>query len=160
LQSLHQGYARLMEAADRAAQAEWGSRLVALAAFGSVARGTPRFDSDLDLLAVLSPAPAGRYARWLEAEEVKRRCAPTLAELTHYGLAAELSLLIKSEEQLEAGFPLLLDMVEDAHILEDSSGVLAKRLQRLSERLKAAGARRIWTGNAWHWDLGSGEFEL
>jgi hypothetical protein len=31
--------------------------------------------------------------------------------------------------------------------------VLAARLQALRERLAEPGARRIWRGKAWYWDL-------
>jgi hypothetical protein len=47
----------------------------------------------------------------------------------------------------------MLDMVEDALILHDRQGFMKRRLTRLEERLKVLGARRIWRGNAWFWDL-------
>jgi hypothetical protein len=44
-------------------------------------------------------------------------------------------------------------MVEDARILFDPEGFLAGHLGRLGARLKQLGARRIWRGNAWYWEL-------
>ena len=44
-------------------------------------------------------------------------------------------------------------MVEDARILHDANGFLAARLDRLRARLRELGARRIWRGNAWYWEL-------
>jgi hypothetical protein len=61
--------------------------------------------------------------------------------------------IFKTTADLEYGSPLFLDMVDDARILYDPDGVLARRLERLRERLRQLGARRIWLGNAWYWDL-------
>lgn len=157
---LHQQFERLAVASCEAARETFGDNLVALAVFGSVGRGTPRFDSDLDLLGVLETAPRQRRDRWLLAEGMAEHLRPLQVELAGQGVNAELSLILKSRAELAAGFPLLLDMVDDGVILTDPGGVLAARLALLRQRLTAAGARRIWVGNAWHWDLGSGAFEI
>ncbi len=157
---LHQQFERLAVASCKAARETFGDNLVALAVFGSVGRGTPRFDSDLDLLGVLETAPRQRRDRWLLAEGMGEHLRPLQVELAGQGVNAELSLVLKSRAELVAGFPLLLDMVDDGVILTDPYGVLAARLALLRQRLTAAGARRIWVGNAWHWDLGSGAFEI
>ena len=58
--------------------------------------------------------------------------------------------MFKTPAELGQSSPLLLDMTEDARILHDrNAGVL----QRLKRRLDELGARRIWRGNAWIWDL-------
>jgi len=41
----------------------YGPRLVSVAVFGSVGRGTPRQDSDIDVLIVARDLPRGRTAR-------------------------------------------------------------------------------------------------
>ena len=45
------------------AGATTGARLMALAVYGSVGRGTPRWDSDVDLLVVANGLPHGRFPR-------------------------------------------------------------------------------------------------
>jgi hypothetical protein len=47
----------------------------------------------------------------------------------------------------------MLDMVDDLVILKDPQGVLGEAMDRLRRRLAALGAKRIWRGNAWYWDL-------
>jgi hypothetical protein len=37
--------------------------------------------------------------------------------------------------------------------LVDRGGFLTHAFERLRERLTKLGARRIWRGNAWFWDL-------
>ena len=44
-------------------------------------------------------------------------------------------------------------MVEDARIVLDRDGFFAGVLDRLRGRLHALGARRVWRGTRWYWDL-------
>jgi hypothetical protein len=44
-------------------------------------------------------------------------------------------------------------MVDDARVLYDRDGVFAAARAGWRERLARLGARRIWRGNAWLWDL-------
>jgi hypothetical protein len=55
--------------------------------------------------------------------------------------------------ELAHGTLLLLDMVDDARVLFDDTECLGHALERVRQRLHALGARRIWMGNAWVWDL-------
>lgn len=131
----------------------YGPRLVACAVFGSVGRSTPREDSDVDLLIVARALPAGRFRRMAEFAGVEEEVASLLAPRVAGAARIELSPVFRTPEELEAGSPLFLDLVEDARILWDPQGVLAGFLDGLRARLAALGARRIWRGNAWYWDL-------
>ena len=53
----------LLAAVLAACRQHYGERLVSLAVFGSVGRGVPRPDSDVDLLIVARDLPRGRVAR-------------------------------------------------------------------------------------------------
>ncbi|MGB9723390.1 MAG: nucleotidyltransferase domain-containing protein [Chloroflexia bacterium] len=144
----------LLEALLRTCRRYYGPRLVALAVFGSLGRGTAGPESDVDLLLVCRDLPSGRIPRVEEfCAQVEPALGPLLAQLAAGGIHTRLSPVFKTPEELEAGSPLLLDMVEDAVILYDPGGVLAGRLQRLRERLAELGARRIWRGEQWYWDL-------
>jgi uncharacterized protein len=44
-------------------------------------------------------------------------------------------------------------MVEDARVLYDKGDFFVRQLARLRQRLTELGAKRIWKGNAWYWDL-------
>lgn len=135
-------------------KAFYGERLVSLVVFGSVARDAQRFDSDLDLLVIAEGLPKGRVKRIGEFEVVEERLAPFLKSLEqNHGINTYISAMIKSPEEAEKGSFLFLDMVEDARILFDRDGFFTRRLDRLRKRLKELGAKRIWRGNAWYWDL-------
>lgn len=128
-------------------QKHYEERLISLAVFGSVGRGTARPDSDIDLLLVIKDLPTRRIARVREFAAIE----------TALGIPAEsrmeISPIFRTPEEIERGSPLLLDMVEDARVFFDRDGFLKSALKDLKERLQKLGARRIWQGNAWYWDL-------
>jgi len=65
-----------------------------------------------------------------------------------------MSPVLRTPEQLAIASPLLLDLTEDAVILEDRDGMLAAALDELRRRLGRLGSRRVWTGpDEWYWDL-------
>ncbi|WP_018289758.1 nucleotidyltransferase family protein [Verrucomicrobium sp. 3C] len=134
----------------------YGPRLFALAVFGSVGRAKMRPDSDIDFLVVADPLPRGRMARVAEWEPVEQELAPALEEARAHGVLTEWSPLFKTPEELEAGSPILFDMTEDARILWDPQRVLEAALRQMKQRLARNGARRIWSGNAWYWELKPG----
>jgi predicted nucleotidyltransferase len=149
--SIGQDLKHVFSALRRACEEVYGERLISLAVFGSVGRETARPDSDVDLLLIADPLPTGRMRRIEEFEEVERRVRDLLgAEATG---VPPLSPVFKTPEEADHGSPLFLDMTEDARLLVDRGGFFAATLERLRQRLAQLGARRIWLGNAWYWDL-------
>jgi len=146
-------YDALLDALLAELQAHYGRRLVACAVFGSVGRGTPRHDSDVDVLVVARELPRGRTARVEEFLPVESRLESWLTTTDGLVGPAMLSPVFKTLAEVEAGSPLFLDMVDDARILYDPDGFLRRYLDGFRQRLQALGARRIWLGNAWYWEL-------
>jgi len=134
-------------------QRHYGDRLVTVAVYGSVGRGTMRSDSDVDLLVIARELPHGRRKRREEFACVKEALNETFRALRARGIQTELMPVIKSPEEAEIGSPLFFDMVDDARVLYDRDGFFARRLERLRTRLNELGARRIWRGKVWYWDL-------
>lgn len=135
----------------RACEEVYGERLIAVVIFGSTGRGTARPDSDIDLLLISESLPNGRVRRVEEFEEVERRFGRLLPP--DLGAVPPLSPVLKTPEEVGHGSPLFLDMTEDARILFDRESYFARELDRLRRRLAQLGARRVWLGNAWYWDL-------
>jgi predicted nucleotidyltransferase len=131
----------------------YGDRLVSLVLFGSVARGSSGPESDIDLLVVAEGLPDGRVPRAHDFSAIERSLAADLAEARRAGWAVELSPVFKTPAEVRQGSALFLDMVDDARILEDRDAFMRHALTALRGRLAALGARRIWRGNAWYWDL-------
>jgi hypothetical protein len=146
-------YKALVDALREACVAHYGDRLVSLAVFGSVGRGTPRADSDVDALIVAERLPRGRIARVTEFAAVESALAAAVSQARRSGLAPEWSPVFKTPAEVGMGSPLFLDMIDDARILVDREGFLRLALDRFSRRLALLGARRVWRGSAWYWDL-------
>ena len=130
-------------------QSFYGDRLVSLVVFGSVGRGTPRPDSDIDLLVVADPLPDGRIPRVREFDTVER----SVASGGPANSAHRLSPIFKTPTEVRRGSPLFLDMLDDGRLLFDRGGFFASELAALKERLEKLGSKRIWKDDAWYWDL-------
>lgn len=151
--TMHPIYDRLIDAVLRQCQQHYGARLVSVAAFGSVGRGTPMPDSDIDLLIVAEELPRGRLARSDDFIAVENAMSPDLTRAYALGLHPSLSPIFKTPEEVAAGSPLFLDMIDDARIVFDPNGFLSQSLRAFAARLARLGARRIWRDNTWYWDL-------
>jgi len=131
----------------------YADKLVSIALFGSVARRTARPDSDVDLFLVIEGLPEGRRARLESFDRVERGLASEIASLAERGITVELSVVLRTPADLAIASPLMLDLTEDAVLLEDRGGVCGRALEDLRGRLRRLGSRRIWTGTSWYWDL-------
>ena len=146
-------FERIIVELPRACRQVYGQRLRALAVFGSVARGTPRPDSDIDLLLVVEDLPPGRRARMDEFEAVDRLLDPLLSAAQAQGVYTTLSPILKTPLELDRGSLLDLDLIDEARILIDPDQVLQRHLQTLSARLAALGARKVHRGGGYYWEL-------
>jgi predicted nucleotidyltransferase len=148
-----QTYRRLVGRCLEEARRAYGERLVTFAVFGSVGRGTPRPDSDIDLLLVVEGLPRGRLRRMDTFEPVEAAVEADLQAARSEGVCASLSPVLLTPEEAARGIPLFLDMTEDAQVLYDRGGFFEGVLSRLRQRLRELGARRIPYGGAWYWRL-------
>ncbi|MCI4369516.1 MAG: nucleotidyltransferase domain-containing protein [Thermoplasmata archaeon] len=134
----------------------YAGQVIAIALFGSAARGTDSPESDLDLLVLVdrrtaSPmddartrARIGRLSAGARMEEWETR--------RHFH---QVQVVIAIPSDLDRPGPLFLDLSQDAHVLWDPSGVLARGLRRFAARLRSAGARRRHSSQlGTYWDLG------
>ncbi len=150
---MHTAYGELLADLVTACRCHYGDKLLAVAVYGSVGRGMPRPDSDVDLLMVADGLADRHSLRLRDFRAVEDALVPRLAAAEAAGLHPELSPVLMTRAELERGSMLLLDMTEDARLLFDAEGCLGRALDRLRGRLRELGSRRVWLGNAWYWDL-------
>lgn len=158
-------FEEILQNALKAISKLYRQNLVSVAVFGSVARGTPGPESDIDLLIVCQELPQGIRKRINDFLEVEKELEPLLREAGKKGVHVEISPILKTIEEVKAGSWLFLDFVEEARIIYDKGSFFSTFLESLQVRLKKLGARRIKRGDRWYWvlkpDLKPGEvFEV
>lgn len=146
-------FERIVSGLVPACEAVYGVRLVSVALFGSVARGTMRPDSGIDLLIVADSLPNGCLERAREFDAVEMRLKPVLDEAWRAGVTTCLSSIFKTPAELYRGSFLFLDLTDQARLLYDRHGTLRAYLDDLACRLKAMGARRLYKGGGYYWLL-------
>ncbi len=148
-----EAFETIVRALPAACRAVYGDRLQSVAIYGSVARGTMRPDSDLDVLIVAEDLAPSRAARMDEFERIDRLLAEHLAAARAAGVHTTVMPVLKTPAELRAGSFLFLDMTDQARILYDRQRVLATYLDELGAKLRALGARRVPFGGGYYWEL-------
>lgn len=149
------GFDGLTQALTEAIKSYYGSRLVSLAVFGSVARRTPGPASDVDFLVVASPLPDGRTRRMKEFDPIEATLGRHLDALDRAGVHTRLSPVFRTpSEVVQYGGPIFLDMTEQVIILYDHHDFLGNYLTQLRSALAAKGARKLLWRGVPYWDLG------
>jgi len=134
-------------------RAALGDDLVAVAAFGSVARGTAGTASDLDLYVVTRPRESLSLDPRLD-DRWRVRETPEYRQLERAGYRPDPRPIFHTVEQLKGHPWILLDIADHGVILHDPEGVLATELEAVRARLRALGSKRIERPDGtWYWDL-------
>jgi hypothetical protein len=148
-----EAFEEIVQALPAACLAVYGERLRSVALYGSVARGTMRPDSDVDVLIVVERLAPSRSARMDEFEGVDQHLSGKVAAARERGVDTIVIPTIKTPDELRAGSMLYLDMVTEARILLDREHLLRRYLDDLGRRLRAMGARRVPFGGSYYWEL-------
>lgn len=148
-----EAFEEIVQALPAACATVYGERLHSVAIYGSVARGTMRPDSDIDVLIVADALADSRAARMDEFEHIDRLLADRIAAARVAGVHTVVIPTLKTPDELRAGSPLYLDMTDQARILHDRRGLLRDYLDDLARRLQALGARRVPFGGSYYWEL-------
>lgn len=93
----------------------FGSNLISLVLFGSVARGTAGEDSDIDLLIILEDAPDSYYRRLEPVVDIELKLREEVFETT--GAAPVFSSIILSKQEAMENRNIFLDMLDASKIL-------------------------------------------
>ena len=137
-------------------QEQMGDRLLAVALYGSIARGQGEPTSDIDLLIVV------RGDR-LEMEERYDPALDALKETPEYKALVQpdawiwpaISPFIIDEDYLRRETPwLFLEIQDHGIILYDREGFLAWKLDQVRQRMRELGSEKVMMPDGtWYWDL-------
>ena len=128
-------------------------RLVSVALFGSVARGTANGHSDIDLFVVIKDLPAGAFSRREVVEPVHQALLPELQTLLQANIYTDLIEVLRTPEEAGRFHLLYLDMMLEAQLIYDRDGFMEDRLASVRERANELGAIRRQIGDISYWDL-------
>ncbi len=128
-------------------------RIVSVVLFGSVARGEARPSSDIDLLIIAEPLPAGQFARKALFADADAVFEADLTAAAHAGIDGRLARIVRTPREARRFIPLYLDLTEDAVLLHDRDAFFANVLESVRGSLRRLGARRVREGSTWYWDL-------
>ncbi len=132
-------------------------RLKSFIVYGSVARGTARENSDLDLL-VISEEFSGSVGRRIELllKIARKEAGDELHFLRSQGYNTSLSFYPLKPAEIRRLPLILLDLVEEAKIVYDEDRFFELVLLELRQKLIEMKAKKIETGRGWYWDLKPG----
>lgn len=127
--------------------------LLACTLFGSVAREAARKESDIDLIILLRQKTAE-----IDKKIVKVLIAaedwPEKVSLKKKKISANLSLIIKTEDELKEDPLILLDILDQGKILFDPQKKFIEILERFKFKLAKLGTRKVTLDDGtWYWDL-------
>ncbi len=129
-----------------------GDDLVAIALFGSAARGQARPDSDLDLYVVTRRSTLGDSRLRGMWERIDG--SAEYQALVRAGYQPTPSPVPHTVEDLARHPWILLDIVHHGLILHDPEEVLERELKAVRRRMAELGSRRIELADgSWYWDL-------
>ena len=133
-------------------RAALGDDLVAIALFGSVARGEARPDSDLDLYVVTRRPVVGDPRLRPMWERID--ASPEYQALVAAGYQPALSPVLHTVEDLRRHSWILLDITHHGIVLYDPASVLERELNAVRGRMAELGSRRVELADgSWYWDL-------
>jgi predicted nucleotidyltransferase len=142
-------YKQLLNKFKRKLLARFKDKLVSLVLFGSVARGTARKESDIDLLIILKDAPDSYYERLKPVVEIELEMRKNVI-----GMPPIFSSMILSLDEAKQNRNIFLDMIDHSVILYDTNDFFKNRLSELKNRLDQLGSKKIiLEDSTWYWNL-------
>jgi predicted nucleotidyltransferase len=139
-------------------KANFKDNLCSAILYGSVAKGTARRDSDIDVCLIFKGLPRSRYKRTLLISPLLQTLREKEGYKTLYndGYLPEITPILYTVEEMQDTRPIFLDIVEDGIILLDD-GTSKKKLQELKQRMEELGTHKVVLENGdYYWVLKPG----
>jgi len=131
----------------------FGDDVLSVALFGSIARGTAKKDSDIDLLIIHNEVSCDPLKKFVDMQlEIENGIAYN--ELRAKDFYPCLSPIFMTPDEVSIKPLILLDIMDHGLILKDENGILLDKIQKLKKRLEELGSQKIvFEDSSWAWDL-------
>lgn len=128
-------------------------KILAIVVFGSVARGTTRKDSDIDILILLESKEKPVLGKLLKINIDSYNWSENQRFLEE-DIYTKIFAIKETERELRDNPLILLDILDHGVILYDPQDKLENLLSDLDKKLKSLGAKKIvFSDGKWCWDL-------
>ncbi|MFX0163484.1 MAG: nucleotidyltransferase domain-containing protein, partial [Candidatus Hodarchaeota archaeon] len=128
--------------------------LVSFALYGSIARGTAKPESDLDILLISDDFEGSIASRIDKLVKVENKVEEEIFWLMKHEIYPVVSFYPIRRVEAEQLPLLFLDLIEDAKIIYDEDSFLRNLLNNLQAKLVTLGAKKVNLGDgSWYWDL-------
>jgi predicted nucleotidyltransferase len=135
-------------------RARLGEQLLAVALYGSLARGQGRPTSDMDLLIVYRGDRMAVFDQFMDMLLYDLVDTLEWMELRREGLKPDPYPVFFNEAELADTPWLLLDIQDHGIILYDPHAILQRKFESLRRRLTELGSRKVvLQDGSWYWDL-------
>lgn len=123
---------------------EFKENIVSAVLYGSVARGTARKESDIDVCLVFRHLPESRHKRTILIFPVIKaiRERESYQLLYRDGYLPEVSPILYTLEEIENTRPVFLDMVDEGIVLFDD-GTWNRKILNLRHRMEELGTKKV-----------------
>jgi predicted nucleotidyltransferase len=148
----YEDYKQILDSFKQSLLERFSSNLISLVLFGSVARGSAKQESDIDLLIILKDAPDSYYKCLEPVVDIELKLRKEAFETT--GTTAMFSSIILSKKEAMQNRNIFLDMLDASIILYDKGDFFKNRLKDLEKRLLKLGSKKvILEDKTWYWNL-------
>lgn len=148
----YKDYKQILSKFKQLLQEKFSDNLISLVLFGSVARGTAKQESDIDLLIIVKDAPEVYYKRLEPVIDIELKLREEAFETT--GAALMFSSMVLSKEEAMENRNIFLDMIDTSIILYDKNNFFKNRLKELKKRLLQLGSKKVvLEDQTWYWNL-------
>ena len=133
-------------------------KLISIILFGSLARGTVKEYSDIDLLVVADPIPQDYSDRVKIVSRIIDEVGGVRLKLWRdKGIYPLIDVILLNRDEAKLSHPFYLDMVRDAIIIYDKDSFMEKRIDSIRRRLDELGSVRVQLPNGrYYWILKPG----
>src|SRR3972149_4327380 len=129
-------------------------KLISLVLYGSVARGTAKQDSDIDIILIIDNLSYKESMNRFLLVEQKLKESQEFISIKESGYSPEIRPILFSQEEASESRYIFLDIVNDGIILYDKNDFFKKRLEKLKKKLIELDSRRIFRNDgSWYWIL-------